>query len=254
MVKLKPWQWIVLGCLTYLVFLVKYMPANWALNQASTALPKNISVNDVEGTIWDGKISSVVISGIGISNVTWDLSFWSLFTGKISAELNGGRLRDSDSVYFKGQANTYWYNTQAFALHDFSAMLPAQSVLAQISLPVPITARGRFNTNIKELTFDQNCQTLTGTGGWTNGVVNGLQGPIEFGTFEADLGCAQGVLNVTVKPDNKLSLDATLTLQATGKYAVQGRFKIPENMPEEVQQAAVFFGTPDSQGFRIINL
>lgn len=254
MVKLKPWHWVILGLFTYLVFLIKYMPANWALNNTPISIPKNIAIINVEGSIWNGKVASLVVSGVAINNIRWDLSFWALFSGKIKADLSGGALRDSNSVYFKGTANTYWYDIQAFALQDFNAMLPAQSVLAQITLPVPITARGRFNTQIKSLKFNQTCQSLSGTGGWTNGVVNGLQGPIEFGSFEADLSCNNGALVVDVKAQNKLSLEANLTLQSSGKYSVQGRFKVPDEMPEEVKQAAVFFGPPDSQGYRIINL
>ena len=254
MLTLKPWQWVLLGLITYFIFLVKYMPANWAINLASTHIPKTVAINEPQGTIWDGKINKLIVSGVGVVDVTWDLSFWSLLIGQISVELDGGQLRDANSVYFKGSAKTYWFNTNSFALEDFSAMLPAQSVLGQIKLPVPITARGRFKADIQDFSFEQTCQALTGTGGWTNGVVNGLKGPIEFGSFDALFGCSDGVLNVTVDPKNRLSLDAKFSLQANGDYSVQGRFNIPEDMPEEVQQAAIFFGPPDAQGFRIINL
>jgi len=252
--KLKIWHWITLAIVAYVFFLIKLMPAAWLLNSRIVPVPNNIIVSGVSGTIWNGQANRILAQGVAVDQVSWDLSFLALLMGQVSADVMGGRLRDQDAVYLKGSVTAYLLNQHAFDLTNTTILVPAQSVMGQMQLPVPVTAKGRFKADIATLEFDSICQVLSGSGAWNNGMVSGLQGPIEFGSFNALLNCVDGDLQIKVLPDNKLQLDALLIIKNAGGYSIDGVFKIPPDMPEEVEQAAVFFGRPDAQGFRRINL
>lgn len=252
--KLKVWQWVVLGLLAYFIFLVKYMPASWLIHSDMVQLPKEVEVVGVSDTIWQGKIERVLVKGVSINQVSWDLSFWSLLLAQVDIDVKGGQLRQQDDVYLKGNLSASLLNKQAFSVSNFTILVPAQAVMRQFQLPIPVTAKGRFKADIARLEFDKKCEQLSGSGGWNNGEVGGRNGPIKFGSFDALLSCDKGDIQVAVQDNNKLQLDALVTLSQNGEYSVLGRFNIPEDMPDEVQQAASFFGPTDSQGFRTIEL
>ncbi len=255
MIKMKPWKWIVLAMFTYLIFLVAYLPAAHIVSFMQTNKPTlPITIGKVDGTLWTGKVDKLISKGIVINNLKWELSPWSLLIGKASLDMNGGTMRDSEQTYVKGNISASLFNLQNVSAKDLRLFLPARSVMAQLPLPVPVTADGRFRVEIKEFEFNNACVNLVGKGSWLKGSVSGPTGVIDFGNFDANLVCEGEQFAIQIQPDNILNLDAKLLLSVAGKYKIKGRFKPSASMPKEVQQAANFFGAADSEGFRNINL
>jgi general secretion pathway protein N len=255
MSEIKPWKWVVLAIFTYVILLIAYLPAIHIVNYVQTNNPPlPVALGKVEGTLWTGKVDQIITQGIVIRNVTWELSPWSLFLGQANINLKGGRIKDSEEAYIKGNISASLFNPKNVSAHDLKVFLPARSVMAQVRLPVPVTADGRFRVDIKEFEFDNACVNLTGKGSWLKGTVSGPTGVIDFGNFDADLACEGDQFAIQVLPQNKLNLDATVLLSVAGKYKISGRFKPSNDMPREVHQAANFFGAPDNQGFRKIDL
>lgn len=255
MMKMKPWKWIVLAIFTYLILLVAYLPAVHIVKFIQTNNPNlPVSIGKVEGTLWTGKVDKLIAQGIVINNLKWELSPWSLLIGNASVDLNGGKIRGSEQAYVKGNVSASLFNLQNVSAEEFRLFLPARSVMAQLPLPVPVTADGRFRVEIKEFEFNKACVNLAGRGSWLNGSVSGPSGVIDFGNFDANLVCEGDQFAIQIQPDNMLNLDAKVLLSVAGKYNINGRFKPSDTMPKEVQQAANFFGAADNEGFRKINL
>jgi len=255
MTKMKPWKWVVLAIFTYLILLIAYLPAVHIVKFIQTNNPTlPLTIGKVEGTLWTGKVDRLIAQGIVINNLKWELSPWSLLMGKASLDLNGGKIRESEQAYIKGNISTSLFNLQNMSAQQLRLFLPARSVMAQVPLPVPVTADGRFRVEINEFEFDKACVNLVGRGTWLNGSVSGPSGVIDFGNFDAKLVCEEEQFAIQIQPDNMLNLDAKVLLSVAGKYKINGRFKPSDAMPKEVHQAANFFGTADSEGFRKINL
>lgn len=255
MFTMKPWKWVVLAVFAYLAMLIAYIPAKHIVGYVQENNPKlPVLIGKVEGTLWSGKVDKVIAQGIQISNLKWALSPWSLLIGKASIDVNGGKIRDSEQAYVKGTLSTSLFNLQKVSAQELKLFLPARSVMAQVPMPVPVTADGRFRVDIETFEFDQVCVELDGKGSWLKGTVSGPTGVIQFGNFDANLSCDGEQFAIQVLPDNKLNLDAKVLLSVAGKYSIQGRFKAAQDMPKEVHQAANFFGRADSDGFRNINL
>jgi general secretion pathway protein N len=252
---MKPWKWVVLAIFTYLILLIAYLPAVHIVKFIQTnnpALP--LTIGKIEGTLWTGKVDKIIAQGIVINNLKWELSPWSLLMGKASLDLNGGKIRESEQAYIKGNISTSLFNLQNMSAQQLRLFLPARSVMAQVPLPVPVTADGRFRVEINEFEFNKACVKLVGRGSWLNGSVSGPSGVIDFGNFDANLVCEDEQFAIQIQPDNMLNLDAKVLLSVAGKYKIDGRFKPSETMPKEVHQAANFFGAADSEGFRKIKL
>lgn len=248
---MKPWKWIVLAFLTYLVLLVAYLPAAHVLAYVQNQNPKlPVAIGTVEGSIWSGRVDRIMANGVLLNNFRWDLSAWSLLIGQAKVDVNGGKIRASDQAYIDGQISASLFDTQKISAEDLKVLLPAKAVIAQVPLPVPVTADGRFRIDVESFNFNKSCKTLNGTGRWLKGTVSGPTGVIDFGNYEAKLSCQDDKFVVQVLPDNKLNLDATVTLGMDGKYDLSGKFKPDDSMPKEVHTAAQYFGRADSQGFR----
>lgn len=240
--------WCLAGLCAFVFFLIMYLPASQVTNRLP--LPANVQVYGIDGTLWQGRAQQVRINGLPVDNVRWQLHPLALLTGTVRATLQGGNMRSAEAVSFNGPVSTGLFSQDRFAASDFTLYLPVDQVLAQVPLPLPVNASGRFKLRINELEYAGRCDTLDGQGSWLNAAVAGTQGPISFGTYNATLGCADGDFLVAVTPPNKLglSMQAQFTPQPA-QFSVEGRFKPDADLPEEVHQAARFFGQPDAEGY-----
>jgi len=250
----KKWQWFLLAILTYLLFLIAYTPASLVTGYAQSLSNKQVSFAGVSGTLFEGKAEQLTVQGMQVSNVEWQLSPWSLLLLKAKLDVKGGALRNSNEVYLKGSVNTSLLNPQKFSMHNASVFVPTKTLLSQFKLPVFVTASGRFRVDVDKLYFDQGCSELSGQGNWLNAAINVNKKDIDFGTFEAKLSCNTPAFAVQIMPDNKLALDANLSIDLQGNYKINGKYAISDDLPAEIQEAARFFGKPQGNGEYIITL
>lgn len=245
--------WVVGAILAFFVLLLIYLPANQVIGRLQ--LPSNITIYGISGTLWQGKAQQVDINGLPVANLQWQLKPLALLTGRLSLIIKGGNSRDAQAISFSGPISTGLFSYQRIQAHDFKLYLPVDSVLAQVSLPLPVNASGRFRSTIDSLDYDGQCKTLKGTGSWLNAAVAGTQGPIDFGTYTAALSCEQGDFVIQVDEPNMLGLSMQATVGSEfNRFTVNGRFKPADTLPEEVHQAARLFGQPGANGYTRFSL
>lgn len=236
--------WGALGLCVYMVFLVIKLPAVQVLGYLS--LPPEIKLQGVKGTIWQGQALNATIQGLPVSTITWSLDFWPLLLGNISADISAGNIRQVDAIAFNGEVV---FASDRLQLDNVQAYFPTNLMMTLLPLPFPVKAEGRFKVQVAELDYRQSCQTLKGSGQWLNAKVAGGEGMIDLGNFTADMSCENNDIILSVKEPNSFGLTAQATIPADLKFSVTGRFKPNANLPEEVHQAAQFFGKQDSQGY-----
>lgn len=248
-------RWILGGLLAFVVFAIATLPAVQVIGRIT--LPNNVSISGVSGTIWQGSAQTLVVDGLPINNITWDVSVWSLLVGNLSADLKGGNLRDTDAIAFTGPVSLSLFNLEQINSEDFLLYLPVDRVLAKVQLPLPVYASGRFKVELNNLSYGPTCIALQGKGNWLNATVAGTQGPIDFGMYSATLRCQGDSIGVTVSEPNLLGLSMDAVVSADFRnIKVSGRFKPDESLPAEVHSiaAAGFFGQPNSSGYYTVQL
>ena len=236
---------IALLCLAaYLLFLLANLPAAQVIPRLP--LPAQLNIQDLSGTIWDGRARLVTYQGIPLNQVQWQLSPWGLLSGALWLELDAGNSRDAEQVSLKG---SLVLGQNRVATDGLQLFLPTDLIIAQFPLPLPVNAAGRFRVQLDKLSYQDGCQELQGTGQWLNAQVAGTQGYIPLGNFEADLACQQQDLLINIREPNSFGLSAEARIPANFKIKVSGRFKPDTELPEEVHQAARLFGKPDAEGY-----
>ena len=158
----------ILAALTlYLIFLIQQLPANQALSWVS--LPANVQISGVSGTVWDGKTQLAVINGMPVRDVRWQLSALPLLWGEASLRIKAGNARDSQQLTFNGELAL---SASSVSATDLTLFVPASMALANVPLPVPVDADGRFKVAIEQAQWQGKCVALSGQGDWLNAAVN----------------------------------------------------------------------------------
>lgn len=245
-------KWVLAALGVYVFFLVYTLPAAHVIGRVS--LPEQVNISGVSGSIWEGKAEVLVVAGLPIDNLKWDLSFFPLLWGNLSLDLDAGNNRDSDEISFKGPVTLDLFNTANVSASDFSLFLPSAFVISQLPLPLPVDAGGRFRIGIDQLEFQGQCTELTGQGQWLRARLEGLGEPLELGNFNADLSCIEGDTLIRVKEPNQFGLSADARVPADLAISVTGKFKPADSLPKQVHDAARFFGQPDADGYYQIQI
>ncbi|AZZ96843.1 type II secretion system protein N [Pseudoalteromonas sp. R3] len=239
---------VLVFLLAFSVFVAITMPASVALQLSQGALPRALSVGAVSGSVWEGRISEVRYENVQLNDVTWQLNGWGLLTGQLQGKVRFGSPRTLEEI--SGNSNF------SMSLLDKSAKLDnailrfsVEQAMQQVTLPLPVEAKGRVILSIDEYRSGQPyCEALNGEISSPNIDIKGLTGWFSIGDMSGALTCKSGDIAVTVDPENRLGLRADATLAANMQFRVAGNIKPEASLPKEVHDAVKFLGRPDSEG------
>lgn len=240
---------IVLSALLLLIVLIiAKLPAKHVVYRIH--FPAGMGVYEVSGTIWQGSAASALVHGQTLNNVTWDISIWSLLSATVNAQIHTDQ---SASTHINGTV-TFGLWSKILSMHQLQATLPAEVIFAQAALPVPVIGAGEITISLMDARFDVSqpmpvCEQLTGVGSWHNAGVLVSTGMVDLGEFNAQIDCVDALYNIVVKEPNKLGLSFIAKGPNPQQLRINGRFKLPPELPEEMQRVGEFLGQPDAQGY-----
>ncbi|PKH85709.1 type II secretion system protein N [Colwellia sp. Bg11-28] len=232
---------------SYIAFLVANTPLAMVINNAQ--LPKDIVLQGVSGSIWQGEVTKVTIDNNIIEKVKTTVSFWSLFSLSPSMQVTFGDAMLSGP---EGKLNLT-VSSEQLALTEVELFMSANDIAKQLSLPIPLSAQGNVELFLSEIVIvtgnQLSCSKAEGDVSWSRAGVVALEQNIKLGKFSAEISCAEGDLLAKVSPKNNLGLsfDGGLTL-ATQKISGKGYLKPGAKFPSQLRSALSFLGRPDNQG------
>ncbi|TWX70693.1 type II secretion system protein N [Colwellia demingiae] len=232
---------------SYIAFLVANTPLALVINNIQ--LPKNIVLQGVSGSIWQGEVVRVTINNNTIEKVKTTVSFWSLFSLSPSIQVTFGDAMLSGP---EGKLNLN-VSSEQFALTEVELFISANDIAKQLPLPIPLSAQGNVELFLSEViivTGNQlSCSKAEGDVSWSRAGVVALEQNIKLGKFAAEISCDAGNLLAKVSPKNNLGLsfDGVLAL-ATQKVSGKGYLKPGAKFPSQLRSALSFLGRPDNQG------
>jgi len=228
------------------------MPATFVLGQVK--LPKNIGVSSVSGTVWNMDIEQAYFAETTLNKVNARLSFWSLFTMTPSVKVTFG---DPLIAGPEGKL-TAAVSQQSLSLTDVEVFVKANTIAQQISLPLPLTAKGDVEVVLTEMVIDlannNACLEAQGNIDWQRAGVIALEQNIKLNKLSAAIGCENKAIAVIVNPKNDLGLTFSAYIQGQGAISGQGYVLPGVKFPNELKQALPFLGRADSEGRYRINL
>lgn len=228
---------------TYLIFVVATMPAQFVLNQVT--VPNTVNVSGVSGSIWQANIKHVSTQAIEVHDVEAKLSVISLLSLSPSFDITlGDPLKHGPEGYL-----TLKISDKSLVVSDANINISVSDILKNARLPIDIKAKGFIELDIETFAAGKPiCQSLKGKAEWAKAKVKALDESILLGTLKAALTCEKGALVITIDDKNDLGLSYTAYMRKLGKLSGDGFIKPGDKFPENVKPALSFLGKPDSQG------
>ena len=230
-----------------MVFLLASAPLALVVNNIK--LPRNIEIQGVSGSVWQGEIAKATINNSKIENIKTSVNFWSLFSLAPSVQVNfGNAMLSSPEGKFSLKVSS-----EQLELTDLSVFVSANTIASQLPLPIPIAAKGNAELNLKSMVFaigkELSCLEANGNIAWLRAGVIALEQDIKLGRFSADISCAEGDLLAMVNPKNDLGLsfDAVFALPSK-RMSGKGYLKPGAKFPTQLKSALSFLGRADNQG------
>lgn len=242
----KKFAIVVVFLMTYLGFLVATLPATLLFNQIS--LPKNLSLSGVRGSVWHTNIDQVVVGEMAIKQIQTELNFWSLFTLAPQLSVTFG---DSFLAGPEGEFDIT-LSQEKIEIDDLILLLKANEIAQQLTLPLPVTAKGSVEITLLHAAIDledkNKCTTATGLVTWSKAGVLALAENIDLGNFNAEIACEDGALALLLSPKNDLGVTLNAYVRQGGKISGNGFLKPGTKFPQQLNSALSFLGRKDSKG------
>lgn len=248
MVKIFKYGLVLL--LFYFIFILALLPASFVVNtlEEQRIIPRDVRLGHASGSIWQGNLSSVMVQGIQLEQVRWEMSALSILTGHIKLDINVGKKRSA--IRANGQLII---NHEGVMANDVSIKSPLAPLVAVNPLPYGLTSTGNIDINITHYTQDQPwCETLSGKVTTSDLLIKSAFGQLAVDNVSAALTCPQGKLMAKLTPStNSLGIDGELALTKDKQYQVNAKVLPPVGASQDYINVLKFSGTPNSQGHYI---
>ena len=246
---------IFIGIVAYLLFLLVTLPATIMTNHLlpSFVSEKNLSLQSVDGTVWQGEAAGVRFGSQLFNQLEWDLSAWSLLLGEASVDVN----MSNDESYLSGQLAMGFGGT--IGIDDFEFKSPAAIVVPELTklvMPFGFDVSGKMRGSIQEAEIKQGeVLRIKGRLVWESAVVVTPQ-HMELGTFVMTCEPNNNGTHFTIKDTNNSPLQMNLKIQfeGNGNYQISGWLKARDRNNQVLTSNLGFIARADSEGKHNIKL
>ncbi|NVK23665.1 MAG: type II secretion system protein N [Gammaproteobacteria bacterium] len=233
---------IALFITVFLLITVFTVPVGLIVKQFN--LPKNVSYDSLQGTLWQGSIKAAQYKKTVLTQVQWQWLPWQLFKGKVAFKLRWGNARVSQQLSGTAVASVGF---SGYQLNDTTVRLPASAVKPLLPFPMG-DLYGRVIADINSYSFGEPlCSELNGELVWTKAGVD-INGVIDFGVISSALSCDNNQVLATFDGQNSLGLQGLAKLESQTSFSFDGFLKPDASLPAVVHQGIGMFGKADSQG------
>jgi general secretion pathway protein N len=202
----------------FIVSVIVHLPASLAVQRLS--LPQDVKINGVHGTLWQGHIQELLWRDQTLKHISWQVKPLQLLTGQFSADVDFGQS-PVKSLQGKGEIRL---GLSGISVRDFSVSFPAQMLLKQAKLPVPVDAGGALRLTVKDYRYSRPfCKQAEGNLTWTGAQISLLSQSVALDKMTAHLTCEDNRIQVHGKQDSSmLRSQYTVKLGSDEHYHIQG--------------------------------
>ena len=230
---------LLLFCVSYLLFLLAFIPAAQILPRLP--LPAGLQLQNISGTLWQGRIGDLSWQKYRLHNLQWEVAFSQLWLARPTIKLS---LQDPETAVASGTVS--WRGD--WSLNNWQVNTSTHTIQRWLSLPVD--ANGELTLNIDQLTFNSlECQTLTGQLNWQQALLQTPAGELTLGNPIAALSCRNKAFEANIQQDSaSLHSETALQLNMQGQYKLQASLQPKPALPDTLRLSLGWLGPVDSQG------
>lgn len=233
-----------IGIISFVIFLLLQVPASFGWQFAPQQIKKQIQLSGLQGTVWNGSAATSYITGQDTGRLSWEVSPFAFFVGKLGLSFNLAGKSGSMS-------GDVLLNDTTLSASNVKSNLRASffNVLLAKQLPLPVMLQGKINAELDSIYFERGKQLqLAGSIMWKNAEVQGVQnfplGKVSINLEKTDSGSIIRVSN----QDNPLDIKGSITLKHNGQYDMSLGLLNREPSRKDLNDMLSFLGQPDTNG------
>ena len=236
-------KWIKLtglGIIIYSIALVSSIPAHLAWHWFPSKNVAAIHIQGIEGSIWQGKASKLIVSGVDLGKVNWYIHVWQFILGKLALSTH---INNATSNVLADLSISPSYE---ISLQNLSGIIQTP-LLNQFTTPVSL--QGSLELNISDVKF-VNGQVLNITGqiNWHDAIMDMIQsvelGEISITAVENNNGTVLNIKNSATP----LAIDGTITVSGNGQYKTNLAIFNRDASRADITSMLSMVGKPDATG------
>jgi general secretion pathway protein N len=230
--------WIGAAALVvFLIIILAQFPAQWAAG----ALPRDLSCQQLSGSVWNGTCSGLTAHGATLGDLSWSLRPVRLFTGHLNVDVAWVQAMSF------ARGNLEVSPGGAVSASDFHASFPLDR---QLLPQLPPGIRGSAQADLAAMRFDGKRVTA-------------LEGQIDVHGLVARDGTPLGDYRLsfpggsTDEPVGRLrdiggplAVDGSLRLTREPGFVLDAKVAARPSAPPDLAQDLQLLGSPDAQGRR----
>lgn len=236
---------IILGVVSYLIFLLVNLPASFLVDQvlSSTKTARLVKLNQVQGSVWSGQALDASIGAINLGILNWDLSPWGFLLGDIDVDLKFNQ----DETQGSGQLSIGFGGK--LAVNALKLEFPAEIIQTAIALPF-VSLSGLVTTDIDNAEYMQD-ETFHVEGKvlWQDAVLR-MPNLVELGDIAILMSpFNQGTrIKINDKGNGPITINVTVDVYANGRYKMNGTLTPKDASQQHITEVLKFIGRPDNSG------
>ncbi len=238
-------RFLLLGLISYFIFLIVTFPAAWAYRLIQNQLD-GIQLGDVGGTVWFGSARVLKTDNFHLQNVDWEIRFLPLLLGRLELKLDSA----DEELKFNAYAGRTLGGT--FYIRELQGQVPVATLQAKTPYSVP-ALQGQLIFDDLEIALS-NGEIVKGTGHllWKEATVT-VGSPLELGAFSLQLETeAREITGKLKDAGGPLRAEGVVKLTPDGTYQFRGRFT-PRDGNSDLGRNLRMLGAPNSTGDYEIN-
>ena len=228
---MKLWQKIILVVIVVIGLFVLTAPAS-LITEAIPEDQSNISVSGFQGKAINGSASQIVINGVSVQNVGWDLNLLSSISGTPSAKVS------VDDPAANITSDIAFVHNRNWSVADLNGQI-TPSEMAKFAPAIHlVNPSGAIDLNAVSVALDETAFTAgSGTLQWNNAGLRLYNQTYDLKTIRADLQLQGNDLLVRYSGDSDLAPAGNVILSAQGDYEMTLEIE-PSALPNNMQWMA----------------
>ncbi|MCW9025136.1 MAG: type II secretion system protein N [Gammaproteobacteria bacterium] len=209
--SVKKWLKLIgLGTVVYTGTLIATFPAHlgWQLVPQKSLPP--VQIQGLDGSIWQGKASTLTVSGMELGKLNWDVQIWPLIFGKLSVDTH---------------INNATSHLQTKLALSPGGKISAENLRGIIQMPMlnrftlPVSLQGALELNVSQLNYiNSKTINLTGQLNWHDASIDMVQsvqlGEVAITAQNDNDGTVFNVKNSA----SALAVEGSINIRGNGQY------------------------------------
>jgi general secretion pathway protein N len=232
---------LVIVLLLVLVLVAAFLPASAALSlfEGRTGSAK---LEDVSGSVWNGRAGRVRIGERELGALSWQLSPWGLFARRadLDIQLDGRELKADGFVSLSGPGS--------FTARDLTLQMDAQRLQSALDVPA-LTFKGDVEFNLREVEVRSYFPArVDGTAVWRQARVGGSADAV-FGDISAEFASRPdgGIAGVVHDSGGPLAIEGGQFAAGLEGFKAEATLRARDG-DAAVQRALQYIGQPQADG------